>query len=339
MIRPIFKALREPPWRTVVLGVFVLGLFFGSYAVWRPGLDVRDGRHDRGRNGIWIGHGWFAADEWFIRDGRTNEISRFRDPARIRDLASLLRSHHITEVFPHLCPSDSDGHLPPVDDAQIERFLSEFENFRVIPWTGGPQGPTTRFRDPKWRAEFITSITNLLSAHPRLAGVQINVEPLESGDKDFLNFLKQIHSALPKDKLLSIAAYPPPTRWQPFPDVHWDEKYFHEVAKRSDQLAVMMYDTSIRFPKIYEAVMARWTAEVVSWSEGKPVLLGIPTYDDQGVDYHKPNVENIRTALLGIHRGLAAVPLATNYQGVAIYCEWETDVTEWSYFDSHFVKR
>jgi hypothetical protein len=84
--------------------------------------------------------------------------------------------------------------------------------------------------------------------------------------------------------------------------------------------------------------MAGWTGEVLAWSGDTPVLLGVPTYNDPGVDYHNSEVENLENALLGIHRGLARRPLPANYQGVAIYCEWETDTNEWQYFEKHFSK-
>jgi hypothetical protein len=42
-----------------------------------------------------------------------------------------------------------------------------------------------------------------------------------------------------------------PTVWQPFLDVHWEESYFKEVARRADQLAVMMYDTALPSGKLY----------------------------------------------------------------------------------------
>lgn len=317
----------------------MLVAFFGSYAAWHPGMDMLDGRHDRGQNGIWLSHGWLGADSWFVENGKTNELGKFRDPKNIEALAELLRSHHIKDVFPHLCPSDPYGNLPDVDSVQVERFLAAFSDFRVIPWIGAPAGPSAPIAKAKWRASFVRSITNLLSAHPALAGVQINIEPLTSGDKEYLVLLDEIHSALPKGKLLSVAAYPPPTRWQPTLEVHWDENYFREVAKRSDQLAVMMYDTGLRAPKIYEHLMADWTTETLRWSERKSVLLGVPTYDDRDAEYHKPNVENLRTALLGIHRALNASTPPANYQGVALYCEWETDAEEWKYFESHFLKR
>jgi hypothetical protein len=91
-------------------------------------------------------------------------------------------------------------------------------------------------------------------------------------------------------------------------------------------------------PKLYQRLMAGWTEEVLAWSEGKPVLLGVPTYNDAGVEYHHPDVENLRNALLGIHRGLSRRPLLPSYQGIAIYCERETDADEWNYFREHFMK-
>jgi hypothetical protein len=57
-----------------------------------------------------------------------------------------------------------------------------------------------------------------------------------------------------------------------------------------------------------------------------------------GADYHDPRVENLENALLGIHRGLSRNPLPTNFQGVAIYSDWETSDQEWDYFRGHFQR-
>lgn len=65
----------------------------------------------------------------------------------------------------------------------------------------------------------------------------------------------------------------------------------------------------------------------------------MPTYLDEGVGYHHPEVENPQNALLGIHDGLSHFkPLRSNYQGIAIYCEWETDLAEWQYLEGHFLQ-
>ena len=331
--REVIKSARRVVFAILLLVVAVII----AYAVWRPGTEVRDGRNDRGSNGVWLAHGWLGGDEWFVRNNKTNEFTKYRAPDSIKALAEKLRRHGIKDVFPHLCPAEPTGHLPAVDAKQVEQFLDIFAAFRVIPWIGGPNGSSVRANDGRWRAVFVADIRALLDAHPRLAGVHLNVEPLPSGDKDFLVLLDEIRPRLPQGKLLSLAAYPPPTRWHPFPEVHWEEDYFRDVARRCDQLAVMMYDAGQRIPKTYQRLMADWTGEVLKWSVGKGILLGVPTYDDAGVGYHDPRVENLRNGLLGIHTGLSR-NVTSNYQGVAIYCEWETSETEWAYFREHFLK-
>jgi hypothetical protein len=160
---------------------------------------------------------------------------------------------------------------------------------------------------------------------------------MPSGNAEFLTLLRELRTAMP-GKTLSVAAYPPPTRWHPFPDVHWDESYFRKVAAECDLMAVMMYDTSIRVPKLYEAVMAEWTVQVLDWCGDTDVLLGIPTYADEGVGYHDPRAENITHALHGIHAGLERSGPPSDYLGVAIYCGWETDADEWETFEKEFRK-
>ena len=101
--------------------------------------------------------------------------------------------------------------------------------------------------------------------------------------------------------MLSVAAFPPPTLWHPFGDVHWDEEYYKEVSGRVDQIVVMMYDTALRFQKVYQNLVVHWTREVLDWSNGPEVLLGLPAYQDEDVAYHDPEVENLMNAILGIH--------------------------------------
>jgi hypothetical protein len=335
---PLAK-LNQPPWRTVIPAFSFVGLLLLGFLLWSPGLDVRDGRHDRGNNGIWIGHGWFGADEWFRENNKAREIDSFRDVLRVRQLMENCRQHGITDVFPHVCPARGDGSLPPVDDAQVERFLAESAGLRLLPWIGGPSESSARYKERTWRSRFIAQVRELLLRHQRLAGVHLNVEPMPSGDRDFLVLLDELRAALPAGKILSIAAYPPPTRWQPTEEVHWDETYFRNVASRVDQVAVMMYDTGIRVPKVYERLVADWTEEVLQWSEGRPVLLGVPTYEDAQTEYHRPRVENLQNALLGIHAGLTRHSLPPNYQGVAIYSEWETDEREWEMWRQRFLQK
>jgi hypothetical protein len=86
--------------------------------------------------------------------------------------------------------------------------------------------------------------------------------------------------------------------------------------------------------------MAEWTGEVLSWCEGRPVLLGVPAYDDAGTGYHHPEVENLTNALAGIHAGLMGLDsLPPHYRGVAIYCDWEMDAAEWTLLEERFCRK
>lgn len=321
--RPWFA---RPPWRVPCAAAIIALLLVLAYAAWTPGKNVRDGRHDLGRNGLWLAHGWMGDDAWFLRNGKRAEIPRYRSPEALAELVARLRDFHVTDVFPHLCPASGSGALPGVDDVQIEKLLdaTDAAGMRVIPWIGGVYRENARLHEPTWRREFCAQVAVLFVRHPRFAGVQVNIEPCPSGDADYLVLLEQIRAALPTGKVLSVAAYPPPTRWQPAPEVHWDEGYFREVAKRVDQLAVMMYDTAVPLEKVYTSLMASWTREVLDWAEGQAVLLGLPVYEDAGTGYHDPRVENLEAALRGIHAGLTSRPeaLAAHYQGAALYADW-----------------
>ena len=165
-----------------------------------------------------------------------------------------------------------------------------------------------------------------MNAHPRLAGVQVNIEPMPDGNADFLTLLEELRAAIP-GKTLSVAAYPPPTTWHQIPDVHWSPEYLRQVAGRCDQMAVMMYDTGITLEKCYIDLMRRWTAQLTEALRSTEcgLLLGIPAYEDAGAGYHHPRVEHISAAL----RGISAAAPGEDIRGIALYCEWEMNEPKW----------
>lgn len=248
-----------------------------------------------------------------------------------------LKKSGVSFAFPHLCPCSPDGSIALMDEKQTVQFLEEMEEIAILPWIGGVLGEHVFLASETWRSGFVASVVGLLRRHPKLAGIHLNIEPLPSGTTHLLTLLDELRRAMPEKSLISIAAYPPPTAWHPFPEVHWEKGFFQEVAGRADQIVPMMYDTSIRFSKVYQHLMADWTGEVIAWAGTTQVLLGIPAYEDEGVGYHDPKVENISNALCGIHRGLAGRrPLPANYAGVAIYSDWEMTQDEWKILERDF---
>jgi hypothetical protein len=308
-----------------------------SYGLWRPGWDVRDGRHDLGKNGIWMQHGWLGDDEWMNLNNKNAGL--FRQAEKVDEMAKRLAANHIRYVYPHLCPTRSTGEIAGSDYDQVERFLDAMgkEGIEVLPWVGGVREGSAQISDVKWREQFAVSCAALIAAHPRLAGIHVNIEPMPSGDRDYLLTLDGLRHMLPPGKTVSVAAYPPPTRWQAMPEVHWDEAYSREVGKRADQVVVMMYDTSLRSGKLYEQLMKDWTREALAWYAPKEVLLGVPAYEDAGASYHDQSAENLEHSLSGIHAGLGAGAMPADYAGVCVYCEWEMTQAKWQVWRERFL--
>lgn len=332
---PWMKKIGKSLLRIAAALAVLLGIPALLYLLWSPGAAGASGKFDLCQNAVWLGHGWLGGDGWFARNSRTP--SDFRSPEKIAELMRLLKSQHIRFVYLHLCPAQLDGSIAPWNDEQMERFLDAAaeDGIIVMPWVGGVLNESARIADPRWRQKFVSSIALLLDKHPRLGGVQINIEPLPSGDRNFLLLLEELRPIL-SGRILGVAAYPPPTRWHPFPGVHWELSYLSEVAKRSDQMAVMMYDTAIKLEKFYVKLMADWTRELQGALDGTgcKLLLGVPAYEDAGSGYHHPGVENLASALAGIQ---AAEP-GGNYIGCAIYCEWTMSPEKWRIWQSDFLK-
>ena len=88
-----------------------------------------------GHNGIWLSHGWLGADEWFIKNGKTNLFNFYRDPGHVRELAAKLHRHQITDLFPRrrsklVASALEIENLSVADPHSGERFLADI-NFSL----------------------------------------------------------------------------------------------------------------------------------------------------------------------------------------------------------------
>ena len=324
MNKDLLKKLGKSTLRIVVVLAIILGVPVLCYWIWQPGGS--EPLPEYRNNAIWLGHGWLGDDSWFIRNNRNK--NDFRSIEKISALFKKLADNKISTVYPHLCPAQMNGKIALYDSGQVERFLNIAVqyNIKVIPWIGGVYEGSARPADEKWRKNFVASVDELLKKHPRLAGVQVNIEPMPSSEVGFLMLLDELRPVT-QGKILSVAAYPPPTKWHQFPNVHWHLFYIKRLTNHCDQLAVMMYDTAIPLENFYIKLMTDWTNQlaVTVRKTGCELLLGIPAYEDAGVGYHHPSVENINSAL----QGISASDRKNEVNGIAIYCEWEMDENKW----------
>lgn len=324
MKKEFFEKLGKSALRITGALAIIISIPALCYWIWQPGSG--NSLPEYSNNAIWIGHGWLGGDSWFERNQRNR--NDFRTIEKISALFKKLSDNKISTVYPHLCPSQLSGRIARYDSAQVERFLdvaAEY-NVKVIPWLGGVLDESARPSNEKWRKNFVASVDELLKKHPRLAGIQINIEPMPSDEAGFITLLEELRPVT-QGKILSVAAYPPPTRWHQYPDVHWELEFIRRVAARCDQMAAMMYDTAIPLEKFYTKLMTEWTDQLAdAVRSGKcELLLGIPAYEDAGVGYHHPRVENITSAL----QGISAAGGSKDANGIAIYCEWEMDEAKW----------
>lgn len=311
----------------------LLGAAAFSVALWwmNYGGTTPPGDYDRGDNGLWMRRHW-------LHGGAETE------PA---ELARSLSTLGIRRIYPFLGPMDGRGWPGWRDDGVIQRydperaaaFLSEMDRVApdvlVLPWTGGVFQRDVWLDDFEQRRAFVEHMR--FFTEQGADGVHLNIEPMPSFEPGYLELLHEVKRSIGDDKMLSVAAYPPPTLLHQFPDVHWDLAFYREVCLVVDEVVVMAYDTAQRVALVYETMVATWVRELLETlpppSEGGcQWSMGVPAYEDDE-PWHDPNTETIEHGIRGVRRGLAGRDVPEHFTGIAIYASWTTDREEWSAYE------
>jgi hypothetical protein len=188
-------------------------------------------------------------------------------------------------------------------------------------------------------------------------GVQLDLEPVTSGDKAFLALLDGILSRQPAGKLLSVAGYMlEPTRAilnrvritprngaTPF---YWSHDYYREVLSRVDSVVMMNYDTGIQSSSEYE----QWTIyqivellRIRSSVGDKLIHLGIPAYKYGRRGLFNAQAESAIVALDAARKVLgrfcpAAVGFAPYHESEMTQELW-TALARYTVWDAHRCRR
>jgi len=287
-------------------------------------------RVDRTRNAAWLEHRWFQA-------GVT--------PTDLEALAKRLAQNKIHYLYPHLTPTDPAGHLPQHSDDAVRKFTTKMRHdipgIQILPWVGGVQkgykqtSPgTLDFNSPAMRDAFAADCSAFIEKY-HLDGIHLNIEPVESGDARFVEWVGAIKKRIGDHKVLSVAAAKP-SLFEGFnvaPLRAWDLDYFVSVGRHCDQLVIMNYDTSfntqLQYSLFTEDKLSRLLARFAQEKLACKILIGIPTYDPAA--RHDVKAENIPGALQGMRAALSHSP-QQNFEGAAIYADWTTSDAEWQQF-------
>ncbi|MEZ4667513.1 MAG: glycoside hydrolase family 18 protein [Anaerolineae bacterium] len=172
-------------------------------------------------------------------------------------------------------------------------------------------------------------------------GIHLNAEFITAGNQAFIDTLQVIREVLPDKAILSTTAHalPPTTRITIAPigldRENQSTQYLQQIARNSDQVALMAYDSGLFFPSDYRAWVTHQVKTASEEIEGidTQFLIGLPTSEEFTAS-HRTNTENLSNAIYGLQQGLADNPFYANIDGIAIYPYWETDEHEWTLIDS-----
>jgi hypothetical protein len=288
----------------------------------------------RGADALWLGHAWV--------DGR-------HSAAEIAALADELRDTGIRELYVHTGPLAADGTLDPARYPAAGAFLTairrDLPGVSVQAWLGDvvAHGGTggLRLDDPATRARIRRSVAQALDAG--FDGVHLDLEPVVSGDPGYLTLLTGVHDLTSaRGGTLSVAA----PQIDPLPGLHalaatlanhpkwWSQHYFGQVARRTDQIAVMAYDTGMPSTAMFSGYVARQTALAVA-ATPKSVLLqiGLPAYHTDAIGHHA-SAETVAAAVRGARLGLARTDPARARFGLALYVDFTATARDWAAYRS-----
>ncbi|MEU9647965.1 glycoside hydrolase family 18 protein [Streptomyces sp. NPDC048110] len=300
--------------------------------------DPADGTHTRNRDAMWLGHAWV--------DGRKKD-------ADLKALARELKTTGIRDLYVHTGPMEHDGTLPkslyPRARWLIDGVHRELPGVRVQAFLGdvlateSPDG--MRLEKTETRAAVVDSARQVLDVG--YDGVHLDLEPLHSGDRNYLSLLDDIRAVTrAREAQLSVAAH----QIDPLPGFHsfwgtvaghpkwWSQKFFGQVARRVDQIAVMSYDTMQPLESLYGGYVAQQTSLALEVTPPTThLLMGLPFYHENRFG-HWNHAETVAAAVRGVRLGLSRTDADRERFGVAAYIDFAATEEDWTSYRDGWVR-
>lgn len=300
--------------------------------------DPADGTRTRGKDAIWLGHAWV--------DGRKKD-------ADVTALAARLKDTGIRDLYVHAGPLEHDGTLPKSAYPNARWFIAavhrEAPGIRVQAWLGdvlaseSPDG--MRLERAATRAAVVQSTREILAAG--FDGVHFDLEPLHSGDQNYLTLLDALRRVTAaRNAPLSIAAH----QIDPLPGFHsfwgattghpkwWSQEFFGQVARRVDQIAVMSYDTMQPLESTYGGYVAQQTSLALEVTPPTTdLLMGLPFFHENRFG-HWSHAETVPAAVRGVRLGLSRTDVDRANFGVALYVDFAAKETDWTAYRKGWVR-
>lgn len=281
-----------------------------------------------GNDALWLGHAWV--------DGRRTE----RD---VEALAVRLRTTGIRDVFVHSGPFEWDGTLDPTKHPNAGNFLKwwrkHLPDVRVSAWLGQSVKNGLDLDDPAARARVLAGAKHIMDLG--FDGIHYNFEPIGDGDTDFLDLLDRTR---PLTKLLSVST----PQLEPYPlmrlaarttlghDKYWSHGFYQEVARRTDQVAIMTYDSFMPAQSLYGGYVVRQAELALDLTPATTsILIGAPAYHDHGVPFLDGS-ESVAGAGEGARLALSSYGRREGF-GLALYVDFAATEEDWKEYSDHWA--
>jgi hypothetical protein len=310
------------------------------------------------QNAVWV-------QSWFFLGHQASTKKPLQD-AHIVELAAHLRRAGMRYAFIFAGPFQRDGTLPGYafsDTARrtVERLAQLAPEVIVLPWVGGVQDKTVFLDDPRWvdtavrEAKRLVETLGVRGAHfdfeyisPALEEVVrvVEVPQPRSPEADYgahlVRFHARVRAAMPAAFISTVvpttapAVFPYKTR-QTYDEVR-------ELARYADQIAVLYYDTALHGQEAYEENLVAQLRDVEGWRRDlgtarREFLVGLGTFVNVEAlrRYRDLAIENLPNEIATLKRALRRTGEECLVDGVALFCEWQTDEQEWNQFQDLWV--
>jgi hypothetical protein len=319
--------------RRAILAGLALAFGVGLLLIllWDP-LPHTQQSFDRGRNGLWLGHQWYTGRS--VRDG--SPVSE----ASLGALVTTLTVRGVRYAYVHVGPVRTDGSIDDVVDPIFASLRRAAPDVVFMAWLGA-RVENVALGDPAFQSSLNATITALFEEG--FSGVHFDFEPIRDGDPGYLALLAAVRKHVGPGRTISQAtprAGPFGLSFGPLQRSFWSRGYYRETMRWADQTVVMAYDTGFGFTKGYVEFVRHQTTLLIDWGcavEGQEVLIGVPSYEDVPL-YSNPQIENLRTASLGVRSALERYSeLPACFSGVSVYANWVTDPAEWADYDRYWM--
>jgi len=283
----------------------------------------------------------------------------------IKNFAHNLKNNNVKYAYLFAGPYQEDGHLPEYPYSEIakhsvEKLKEYYPEIVILPWIGGIQNKTVYLGDSTWVKNALMDTKRLIESL-KVPGVHIDFEYILKGnpyldttielekplDKEaYANNVNSFHARLRvllPDSFISsvVTATSPDTKpWKRKTTI----KELSILIKHIDQLSFLYYDTHINSQDVFEqncVSLIRDMETLKQFNERIQLLIGIGTFINRPElrTFRDLKIENISNSLTVIKKSVTKVNDAEKIvDGIAIFCDWETDKLEWKDFYTNWVK-